>query len=76
MSIEVLGAGSEGDVDLLEHLIVLEFRNLVCFSASCTFPDEAIATVCLLSPTELTGGVGESLPSRDVREHSAAKRCT
>lgn len=51
MSTELLGVWYEGH--LLGHLIVLEFRNLVCSSASCTFPGEAIAVVCLLSPTEL-----------------------
>lgn len=41
----------EFDLRVLEHLIVLEFRNLVWSSASFTFPGEAIAVVCLLSPS-------------------------
>lgn len=39
--------------DLLKCLVVCELSNLVCFSACCAFPGEAIAVVCLMPPIQL-----------------------
>lgn len=33
--------------DLLENLVVFEFRSLVLSSADCTFTGETIAIICL-----------------------------
>lgn len=39
--------------DLLEYLVVLEFRNLIISSVDCTFTGEAVAVICLLSSVQL-----------------------
>lgn len=45
--------GVSAGEDLLKCLVVCEFSSLVCFSAYCAFPGEAMAVVCLFSPVQL-----------------------